>query len=79
MTKVICDEAMRAMLDHGDEHLELCDESGRTLGYFVPTPVNEPALYEGVESPISAEELERRRHETGGQTLAEIWARLGRS
>ena len=79
MTRVICDEAMRAKLDHGDEHVELCDESGRTLGYFVPVSANEPGRPAGLKSPISDEELDRRRREEGGRTLAEIWAKLGRS
>jgi hypothetical protein len=79
MIKITLDETFRTRLNGLDEQVEFCDESGRTLGYFVPAPVNGPAMYAGVESPISDEELERRRHEMGGRTLAEIWAKLGRS
>jgi hypothetical protein len=72
MTKVICDEAMRAKLDHGDEQVEVCDESGRTLGYFLPASTYERAAYEWANAEITDEELDRAEHEPGGYTTAEV-------
>ena len=57
MRKVALDrETLRKLRDLRDD-LELCDESGNTLGYF--SPVADRSLYEGVDSPISEEELDR--------------------
>jgi hypothetical protein len=77
MTKVILDAALRAKLNGLQSQLELCDESGHTLGYFVPAGNPGVAATPLFHSPISAQEIERRRKETGGRTLAEIWASLG--
>jgi len=54
--------------------VEICDESGNVLGYF--SPKGDRSLYEGIEVPISEEELDRREKEGGGRTLAEILADL---
>jgi hypothetical protein len=58
---------------------ELCDESGRTLGHFVPEEVFRRWLYASVEVPLSDSEMERRRNESGGRSLPEIWEALGRT
>ena len=49
-----------------DEPVEIIGASGRSLGWF------HPALYEGVDAPVSEEELDRRSTEPDGRTLAEI-------
>jgi hypothetical protein len=69
MTKVIVDAAMRARLHDLSELLEVCDESGRTLGYFHPLvpPGDTKSL-----SPFSDEEIERRRQQRSGRPLGEI-------
>jgi hypothetical protein len=66
---------MAATLHNAHGRVELCDGSGRTLGYFYP------AGYEGLSEedrrgPFSDEEIERRRKEPGGKPLAEILKRL---
>ncbi len=70
MTKVTIDHTMRDKLRNLSEPVELCDEEGRVLGYF--TPVVDQSMYEGVDSPISEEELQRRLNEDGGRPLADI-------
>ena len=70
MTKVTIDHTMRDKLRNLSERVELCDEDGRVLGYF--TPAADRSLYEGVDSPISEEELQRRLNEDGGRPLADI-------
>lgn len=81
MSQVILDEALRSKLNGLSEQLEILDESGRTLGRFVPEDAYRQMLYAAAAAacPHSPEELERRRQETGGKTLAEIWQKLGSS
>ncbi len=79
MTKMIVEESLRTKLSKVEEEVEFCDESGNLLGIFYPFGKGNFSPPPGFESPISDEELERRRKETGGRTLAEIWKRLGRS
>ena len=71
MRKVILDRETLSKLRDLQDDLELCDESGCTLGYF--SPVTDRSLYDGVDSPISDEELDRRSKQGGGRTLREIF------
>jgi hypothetical protein len=79
MTQITADPALRSRLNGLDEHLEIRDEQGRTIGHFVPQAIYEELFYRvlAAESGHSKEELKRRHRETGGQSLAEIWKSLG--
>jgi len=81
MSKLILDADLKARLNGLSEEVEVCDESGRTVGRFLPEAVFEDLLYTALaaEGPHSKEELKRRRHESGGRPLAEIWRSLGRT
>lgn len=70
MSKVTVDPTMGEKLRRLTEQVELCDADGRTLGYFTPTV--DRSLYEGVDSPIREDELQRRINEGGGRPLADI-------
>ncbi len=74
MTKVVLDQAMLGKLHHFKEHLEVCDESGRTVGYV--RPATDHALYASVKVPFTEEELDHFEREPGGRTLTEIMADL---
>jgi hypothetical protein len=76
MTTVVLDDAVRAKLRGADE-VQLCDQSGQSIGYFLSEGLFHRLLYDWANAQISDEELEQRRREPGGRTLAEIWARLG--
>ena len=39
MTKVTIDESLRSKLNGMDDQVELCDESGQTMGPFFPDAV----------------------------------------
>ena len=78
MNKVVVDEAVRARLASVDE-VELCDQCGRTVGHFLSEDLYRRLLYDWANAQITDEELERRRRQPGGRTLAEIWARLHKS
>lgn len=73
MTRVIADASLLEKLQQATEALEVCDTSGRVLGYYSPAP--DPATYP--KSPFSREEIERRRQEKGGYSLSEILKELG--
>ena len=75
MGKVVLDSTMRSKLADLRYEIELCDESGTTVGYFVP-PEWHRELYAWANTLVSDEELERAAQEPGGRTLAEIMADL---
>lgn len=77
MKKIVVDQKLQSKLGNLTEPLKFYDEKGLLLGRFLPA--YDPALYEGLESPISKEELERRRQEKGKgktYTTAEVLAHL---
>ena len=74
MTKVVIDQATLSKFRDFKEHLEVCDESGRTVGYV--EPATDRSLYQRVQPPISEEELRRREQDLRGRTLPEILADL---
>ena len=79
MTKVMIDESLRSKLNGMDDQVELCDESGRTMGHFLPDAVYRKLLYAFDQCPYSEEELRGHMEEPGGRPLDEIWRRLGRA
>jgi hypothetical protein len=79
MSRVIIDESLRAKLNGFDEEIELCDETGRTVGHFLPTDSYREMLVAWSKAHTTDEELERRMSEPGGRTLAEIWKSLGQT
>ncbi len=77
MSRVVLDDQLRSKLNGLNDQLEICDEVGRTLGHFVPEALYRQLLIAWSKAQISDAELERRRQEPRGRTLAEIWQRLG--
>jgi len=75
MTRVVVDDSLRTKLLNFCEPLELCDESGQVLARLLPKI--DPSQYEGLESPLSKEELQRRKLNKGKTyTTAEVLAHL---
>jgi hypothetical protein len=77
--KIVLDPALRAKLNNLNHELEFCDESGRTLGHFLPPEVYQKLLYAWLNAQVTDEELEQVSQEPGGRTLAEIWKSLGQT
>ncbi len=77
MTQIEVDDLLEKKLGGMLEPLELCDSSGQVVGRYVPDAVYRKKLYDSFVIPYSEEEMERRRSETGGCSLEEIWQRLG--
>jgi hypothetical protein len=76
MTRVTVDPTTQAKLNNFTGILEVCDESGRTLGYFHPVVQPVDAGRAAIQSPFSKEEVERRRQQRNGRPLAEILERF---
>jgi hypothetical protein len=55
MTRILLDETLKAKLHNLTQPLELCDETGRVLGRFFPTP--DLSQYEPLEPSFNEEEL----------------------
>ncbi|HYT88829.1 MAG TPA: hypothetical protein VEL76_08985 [Gemmataceae bacterium] len=73
--RIVVDAAMASKLHIPFGPVDLCDETGRVLGYFWP-PFDK-SQYENLEPQISKEELQRRMEDKGRTyTTAEVLAYL---
>ena len=79
MQKILMDPILQAKLHNFAEHLEVCDRAGKSLGHFIPTELFKQFLHASADAAVSEEELERRRQEPRGRSLAEILQGLGAS
>ncbi len=73
MTRVILSAELRSMLFDLSRPLDLCDETGRVLGTFLPSPGLPRRDYD--EPPLTEEEWRRREQEPDYST-DEVIARL---
>jgi hypothetical protein len=74
--RITLDPALRARLGNLETEVEFCDESGRTLGIFLPTVEHDPLIYAKFMADVTEEELERARQQPGGRTTAEVLTRM---
>jgi len=77
MTQITVDQALQKRLGGLTEPLELRDANGQILGHFLPEADYKKIVYGSLEIPFSDEEIARRRAQTGGCSLSEIWDRVG--
>jgi hypothetical protein len=76
MNKVTLDRASRLQLDNPDAEVEVCDQTGRTVGYYLPAGLRDELLYAWAKSQVSEQELELARQQPGGRSLKDILADL---
>ncbi len=76
MRTISVDASVQLQLGNLDSALELCDESGVTLGFFLPAPQRQHELYEQARTMFSDADIERARGQTDGSTTEEVLARL---
>jgi hypothetical protein len=78
MSKVVLDNHLRAKLNGLNSPVEICDETGQTVGHFLPSALYNKFAYASLatECPYSAQELERMHQETGGRALSDLWKEL---
>jgi hypothetical protein len=74
MTKIVLDAATRARLADVVNCAELCDESGRPLGHFIPAV--DPKLYLDIEVPFTEDELAAAERESEAYNTSEVLRRL---
>ncbi len=80
MDKVTVDAELRTRLNDVQPGTEICDPSGRTLGFIVSPDEYLKLLYAlERERPEDLDELRRISQEPGGRPLKDIWKDLGRS
>jgi hypothetical protein len=77
MKRVILSSDVRSQLADLTTPLELCDESGGVLGYFLTCESYNDLLVSFARAVVSDEEVERRMREPGGCSLQDLWQRLG--
>ena len=72
MPKLLLDTDLRARLHDLNIEWEVCDESGRTLGHFLPADLYQKLLYAWAKALFDdEEELKQVRQEPGGMKTAE--------
>jgi hypothetical protein len=76
MSRLVLDAATAGKFQAVHERVEVCDASGRTLGYFHPANANNGLSDEDQRGPFTREQLEQFRSEPGGKPLSEILKRL---
>ena len=77
MSRVIADQPLRERLHNLESSVEICDEAGRTLGFFLTREEYEKMMMDWVNLKYTEEEIERIRAEPGEDlTTAEMMARF---
>jgi len=76
MTRITVNEALLGQLGAGRREAELCDPTGRRVGYFLPDDVYRQLVCRWANAQVTDEELERCRNETDSYTTAEVLDRL---
>lgn len=76
MVKIVADGALAAKLNDLDRPVEICDSSGRTMGFYSPVHNGAASSERPLRSPHSIEELQKLRQQRTGRPLSEILKRL---
>ena len=79
MTKFVLEPETEFRLRGIEEVVELCDHSGKLLGFFHPVKELEKTQRLRDLSPFTDEEILARCEQKGGRPLADILRELGRS
>jgi hypothetical protein len=76
MTRITVNEVLLGQLGTGNDEAEICDATGRRVGYFLPDAVYRQLVCRWANAQVTDEELDRCRQETEGFTTAEVLDRL---
>lgn len=76
MTKLMLAGEVTVPLKDATEGIAISDESGATIGIFLPIDVYKQFLLDFDGCPYSEEELKRFEQETDGEELINIWKEL---
>ena len=72
MVRYTLDSETSRQLGEATQPVELCDHAGTVIGIFFPERGGRGLPPPGLQSSLSAEEIERRRSARTGRTLDEI-------
>lgn len=72
MVRYTLDSETCRRLGEATQTVELCDDAGRVIGFFLPEAVPRGQPPAGLQVPLTADEVERRRTNRFGRTLDEI-------
>lgn len=72
IAKMVLDEATTARLRAAGDRVELCDESGRTFGFFVPAEGLDRPLADWVEARTTPGEIEGSAADPVDYSTAEV-------
>jgi hypothetical protein len=72
MTRITVNESLLGQLSTERHEAELCDSSGRRVGYFLPEHLYRQLVCRWANTQVSNEELDRCRSEAESYTTAEV-------
>lgn len=78
MTTVVVDKELREKLNGFEHEVIFCDESGQTVGRFLPESEYMKMLYERARHMFTDEELEAARRPQREYTTAEVIEHLNK-
>lgn len=70
MTTITIPDAILSQIQPREQAVEVCDATGRIIGYFAPAATAED--YRKATPLVSDDELDRRSQAGGGRSLTEI-------
>lgn len=72
MTRVTIDSSLQAKLHGLESELELCDESGRTVGFVLPPDLHRQLMYAWAKTMVDEETVQRSLSQPGGLSTAQV-------
>jgi hypothetical protein len=72
MVRYTLDSETCRRLGEAMQTVELCDVEGRVIGFFLPEGAPRGVPPAGLQVPLTADEIKRRRENRSGRTLDEI-------
>jgi hypothetical protein len=79
MNKIVLDDHLKAKLNGLDKTVEVRDETGRTVGQFVPQEEYLKLFYAFLKTVFTDEEIERGRNSANWHRLDDILRRGGQT
>lgn len=77
MQKILISDPGQLELLKTHDRIEICDDAGKPIGFFVSFLESDSKLYEWAKSQLTEEELSRRKNERDqGRTTSEVIKRL---
>jgi hypothetical protein len=77
MQKIVINDVSQLQLFKTHDRVEVCDDEGNLIGYFVSCHEHDWKLYEWASTQLSDDELRNRKNQRGaGRATADVIKRL---